>query len=81
MEALKQLEYQYKNAQPYNLIISDMMMPHINGLELSGIIKAHDKFKNIEIILLTSVATDIRDKAKNIGVTAVLNKPARQSLL
>jgi len=80
-EAIKRLEVNQGKDQQYNLIITDMMMPKMNGLQLSQFIKSNSKYQDIEIILLTSVATDVRSAAEKIGIAGVLNKPVRQSLL
>ncbi|MNS42067.1 Transcriptional regulatory protein DegU [compost metagenome] len=49
-EAVRQLK-----AQPYDLVITDLMMPGLNGLQLLGIIKELDS--TVEVIILTGEGT------------------------
>jgi len=45
------------NKQPADLLISDVIMPHINGYELAKL--ARQKNPNIEILLTTGYQTDL----------------------
>lgn len=58
------------------LIISDVMMPKMDGFTFLEKVKSHDQFCGIPFILLTARA-DIQDKLKGlrIGVDAYLTKP------
>lgn len=59
-----------------DLIISDVFMPRLNGIELCNMVKSDIKTSHIPIILLTA-ATGIDNKLKGIGVgaDAYINKP------
>ncbi|WP_286757286.1 response regulator [Roseivirga sp. UBA838] len=72
-EALSLLQ---KETHEIHLIISDMMMPEMDGLELLERLKAEDKTKNIPVIFLTARTAE-RDKieAFRIGVDDYLTKP------
>jgi CheY-like chemotaxis protein len=52
MEAIKKLE---QEGIP-NLILLDIVMPYMDGLEFLRKIKTHDKYKNIPVILLTNLS-------------------------
>lgn len=58
------------------LILLDLNMPIINGLEFLGTMRKNDKYKFIPTILLTtsSAEKDIR-QAYNVGANAYLVKP------
>ncbi len=66
------LEYMERNA--YNLIISDIMMPEIDGFEFADIIRQTDK--DIPILFITA-KDDFEDKKKSyaIGVDDYMVKP------
>ena len=59
-----------------DLIISDLMMPVLNGFDLLTILKNNDKYRAIPIVMLTARA-DVQDKltALRIGVDDYMLKP------
>ncbi|MDO6760566.1 two-component regulator propeller domain-containing protein [Tamlana sp. 2_MG-2023] len=59
-----------------NLIISDVMMPLINGIELCKSVKTDIKTSHIPVILLTAVSS-LQGKLEGIGIgaDAYINKP------
>ncbi len=60
----------------YDLLISDINMPQMNGLDLSAALKSNEKFKNKPILVLTTESsTDMKTKGKEIGVTGWMVKP------
>ena len=60
----------------YQLIISDVMMPEMDGFTLLEKVKADDRFCSIPFVLLTARA-DIQDKLRGlrIGVDDYMTKP------
>lgn len=76
-EALEQA-----SKQSVDLIISDVMMPGTNGMELTQILKHNIFTSHIPIILLTARATD-RDRIKGLesGADAYITKPFNRSVL
>ena len=62
----------------FDLIISDMQMPEMDGVELSGLIK--QKQPSLPIILLSSIGDETRDKYPHL-FSAVLTKPVKQQSL
>lgn len=70
--ALEQLQT-LSNCQ---LILSDIMMPVMDGFQLIEILKSNDRYKNIPVIMLTARA-DVKDKLKalRIGVDDYILKP------
>ncbi len=67
--------YQNKQQQP-DLIISDVMMPEMDGFQLLTILKSRDYFRNIPVIMLTARA-ELQDKLKalRVGVDDYMIKP------
>ena len=72
-EGLKQIE---KNYTKIDLILSDIMMPEIDGLTLLKEVKSNETWKSIPVVMLTALAAE-RDKLKalRIGVDDYLVKP------
>lgn len=59
-----------------DLIISDIMMPHLDGYELCRVLKSNIEFSHIPVILLTAKNT-IQSKIKGLeeGADAYIEKP------
>ena len=59
-----------------DLIVSDIMMPEVDGLEMLKMIKSHPEWFKIPVVMLTALAAE-RDKlsALTIGVDDYLTKP------
>ena len=61
---------------PVNLIISDLNMPKVNGLELLNAVLNHPVFKSIPFIVLTSETHDETFKqAMKLGAADFIKKP------
>jgi signal transduction histidine kinase/DNA-binding response OmpR family regulator len=59
-----------------SLIISDIMMPEMDGLSFLKHLKAHDTFCSIPVLMLTAIADDVtKNKALTIGVDDYVTKP------
>jgi len=58
----------------YSLVITDMCMPHMSGLELCGLIKK--KFQNLKVIMLTGCGSlETALEAVKQGASNFLVKP------
>ncbi len=58
------------------VMLVDMEMPRMNGIELTEHIRANSQTKDIPIFMITSRTTEKhRELAKNAGVSAYLTKP------
>lgn len=63
-------------SENFDLLISDVNMPQLNGLDLARNIKADDRYKNKPIIILTTESSnDLKMVGKEIGVTGWMVKP------
>ena len=63
-------------SEDYDLLISDINMPQLNGLDLATELKQHDNFKNKPILILTTESSaEMKARGKEIGVTGWLVKP------
>ena len=71
MDALKKLK-KYKT----NLVVSDVMMPRMDGFELLKQLKQDKKFGSLAMVMLTArAANEDKLQALNIGVDDYLSKP------
>ncbi|WP_347986638.1 response regulator [Methylomonas sp. AM2-LC] len=60
----------------YDLIVIDMKMSDMNGLELARHIKANAELAHIPLVMLTSLMMkDLAEEAKKAGFAAYLTKP------
>ena len=60
----------------YDLLISDVNMPQMNGLDLSAALKQDGRFTNKPILILTTESSaEMKSKGKAIGVTGWMVKP------
>ena len=79
MELLGNLQ---SGAENFDLLISDVNMPELNGLELSRAIKSDDRYKTKPIIILTTESSDeMKTAGKEIGVTGWMVKPFSEEKL
>ena len=70
------LEVLNENATVINLVISDLMMPIMDGYGLIEAIKQDQQFQNLPTIMLTALSTfDNRIKALQIGINDYISKP------
>ena len=61
-----------------DLVISDMKMPHMSGLELLKNMRDHQETATIPFVLLSAFATEKdAQQAQEIGAQEILSKPIR----
>jgi len=66
----------------FDLIITDLEMPEMDGFELIKEVRASPDYKNIPIIVVTSLAgEDVRRKVLDLGANAYEIKLNREKLL
>ena len=60
----------------FDLIVTDINMPDINGLELVSFVKRNEKYANIPLIIVSTEGSDRdREKGLELGADAYLVKP------
>jgi chemosensory pili system protein ChpA (sensor histidine kinase/response regulator) len=65
-----------------NIMLVDMEMPRMNGLELTSHVRANPETQKLPIFMITSRTTEKhREQAKNAGVSAYLTKPYQDTEL
>jgi len=65
-----------------NVMLVDMEMPRMNGLELTAHVRANQATQNLPIFMITSRTTEKHKKqAKSAGVNAYLTKPYQETEL
>ena len=58
------------------LMVLDLNMPDMHGLEVLGFIRRHSKYRHVPVIVLTTRGDDgSRDAAMQAGATAFMTKP------
>lgn len=77
MDALQKME-----AASVDLIVSDIMMPKMDGVQLCNIVKNNTKFSHIPVILLTAAAgLNTRMETLQAGADGYIEKPFSIELL
>lgn len=62
--------------EKFDLIITDINMPHINGLEIISFVKNHPSFSSIPIIIVTTEhSEEDRKKGLSLGASEYVIKP------
>jgi signal transduction histidine kinase/DNA-binding response OmpR family regulator len=80
--ALAALRDAAASGDPYALVILDMMMPGMDGIELARRIRGEPALDGSRLLMLTSMGMrGDGAEARNAGIGAYLNKPVRQSEL
>ena len=80
-EALDKLRMAAVCGQPYDIVLLDMLMPGMSGIDLSRKIRAEPQlFPNLRIVMLTSLnRISATRSARDAGVDKHLVKPVRKS--
>jgi two-component system, chemotaxis family, chemotaxis protein CheY len=71
VEGLKKL-----NMDNYNLLITDINMPVMDGLKLISLVRRDVKYRNIPIMVITTEGgAEDRERALALGANAYITKP------
>jgi two-component system, chemotaxis family, chemotaxis protein CheY len=69
-------------AQPVDMVIADLNMPNMNGIELTRQLRALPQYRGVPIILLTTESqAEKKAEGKAAGATGWIVKPFRQDQL
>jgi len=81
-EAARVLSEALLSGEPYTLLITDYLMPNIDGLKLTNRLRDHPKFSDLKIIVLSSVNdNEVRQAFLDLNVTNYIVKPTGQAVL
>jgi two-component system chemotaxis response regulator CheY len=71
LEALEKLK-----SQPVNLILSDINMPNMDGIQLLGALKSNPNFKHVPVIMITTEGGEAKVmEAVQLGASGYVRKP------
>ena len=60
----------------FDLVVTDINMPDINGLELVSFLKSNARYRSIPLVIVSTEGSDRdRDKGLGLGADAYLVKP------
>ncbi|MBO7141597.1 MAG: response regulator, partial [Bacteroidales bacterium] len=66
----------YFDGRKIDLLVTDLNMPKMDGLELAEAVKQLPDYKNMPILLLTTeINEEKRQRSRQIGVTDWIQKP------
>lgn len=79
---LNLLEEEKSVEEEYQLLITDIEMPRMDGHHLTRVIKEHERLKHLPVIIFSSLITeDLRHKGEKVGANAQVSKPEIISLV
>jgi two-component system chemotaxis response regulator CheY len=71
LEAIEQL-----SLKPFDLLLLDLNMPDIGGIEVVEFVRSQDRLRDVPIIVITTRGDDAsRERALQAGATRYLTKP------
>ena len=81
-EGLARLRAAHAEGRPYRVAVVDLVMPDMDGVELTRRIRADAALAGVAVILLTAFGMrEDAERAREAGVLRCLTKPVRASLL
>ena len=67
-------------AQPFDIVLMDLMMPEMDGLETVAIIRENAAFAQVPVLLLSSAdRAGYSGRSRSLGIARSLIKPIKQS--
>jgi len=71
VEALEKLK-----SQPVNLVLSDINMPNMDGIQLLSVLKSNADFKHVPVIMITTEGGEAKVmEAVQLGAAGYVRKP------
>ena len=81
LEALGMIKHREESGKNYDIVILDLKMPDIDGIETIKRIRSEVK-SNVPILLISAYSwSDVEEQAKEAGVNGFLSKPLFRSTL
>jgi CheY-like chemotaxis protein len=63
------------------LVLTDLQMPVMNGIELVQAIRRHGNLRDVPILVMTAFETDLSEEALRSGANDTIQKPIQLPLL
>ena len=81
-EGLRELREAAAKGEPFQLLLTDMMMPEMDGLALAHAVKADPQLAGLRVVMLTSLWQPAEpEELAAAGIAACLPKPVKQAVL
>ena len=81
-EAVAMLERAAGGPDAFALVLLDMMMPQLDGLQTAAFIRAVGALSGVKIVIISSMGKVMsREELETAGISAFLTKPVKQSVL
>ncbi len=80
-DALQGLTEAASSKHPFDAVLTDHMMPEMNGLDLVRAIRENPLINGLKVVLCTSSGFMVRSDAKQLGLDGWLPKPIQQETL
>ena len=69
-------------AQKFDMVLTDINMPIMDGLKLVSLIRTNDQFKSMPVVIITTEGADAdRKRGLALGADAYLSKPIQSAEL
>ena len=79
---IEELERGLQEQNPYQLVLTDVQMPDIDGFEVTERIRQHAQLKPTIVVMLSSAdAVNYQERCTQLDLGAYLTKPIKQSEL
>jgi CheY-like chemotaxis protein len=60
---------------PVDLILLDVLMPRMDGVQFLSILRGHERFKHVAVIAVTGISDTTKlTRLRELGVSAILHK-------
>ena len=67
---------------PPDLLILDIILPNLTGLAVCRLLKFHDRFKSLPLLMVSSINDpDIAERALKVGADEFMHKPLKKAEL
>lgn len=80
-QALELLATAAGGERPFDVVLLDMMMPEMDGIELAEQIRANPRIEDTPLIMLSSAAVCEASRVGPLRISSLLMKPVKQSEL
>lgn len=78
LAALQKVNAARETSAPFQLVITDLSMPNMNGIQFCELVRKSDSKESLPVVMLTTFAgSEYREKARIAGANDYLTKPLR----